>query len=655
MEDVRTHVGLRRVSEVVPARCGTWAVAVVSELDAEEGAYRRALWRVDLETPGAPVRLTRGPSEAHTPRFRSDGTLAFLSNRPREKGDDLEAPGAVQVWAFPSTGGEPEPLTDEPLGVTDFRFARQAEVLVLWTARLPDVDEDAWRETAVRRGKQGPSGQRYTSMPVRFWDHWRPEARPVLVVHDAAGRRLLTPDAVAEYEHVAWDVAPDGTWAVLTHHEVGPDRITDSRLDRIDLASGERTVLVAEPRSQLLFPFISPDATQVTYARHRRVDGHYPYFEAAVVGADGQGARVLAEDWDLAGHPHGWLDDHTTLLLVAQDGQCAVHALDVETGERVRRTHQAAWAGIEATRGGRIVGLRSDLLHPPEVHVLEPDGTVRCPATLAGEGSLADRVAWSSHRTCVDDGSEVQWFLVRPRGRDEVLPGLIWVHGGPISSWQDTWHWRWNSALFALEGYALCLPNPRGSTGFGHDFAQGIWNNAWGGACYQDVMAVTADFVARDDVDADRVGLMGGSFGGYMANQVGATTDRFRCLVSHAGLFDFTAFYGATDFPAWWGWQLGCDPYSDRDRFERWSPSRGLSRWKTPTLVVHGERDFRVPVGEALALFEGLQLHGVASELLIYPDEGHWILKPENIVSWHQHIFRFLADHLRPETSDGRG
>jgi dipeptidyl aminopeptidase/acylaminoacyl peptidase len=161
-------------------------------------------------------------------------------------------------------------------------------------------------------------------------------------------------------------------------------------------------------------------------------------------------------------------------------------------------------------------------------------------------------------------------------------------------------------------------------------------------------MAVADALAARPEVDAGRIGAAGGSFGGYMANWIGASTDRFGCLISHAGLYDLTSFHGVTDYPAWFSIEMGTHPWQDTATFERYSPHRGIGAWKTPTLIIHGERDFRVPIGEALALFEGLRAHQVPAELLVYPDENHWILKPRNIVDWYRRFIGFADRWLRP-------
>jgi dipeptidyl aminopeptidase/acylaminoacyl peptidase len=225
---------------------------------------------------------------------------------------------------------------------------------------------------------------------------------------------------------------------------------------------------------------------------------------------------------------------------------------------------------------------------------------------------------------------------------------LLWIHGGPIGMSGDAWHWRWNPLLAVAAGYTVVQPNPRGSTGFGQEFVQGIWGNVWGDQCFKDIMAVTDALAQRADVDASRIMAMGGSFGGYMTNWIGTQTDRFKCLVTHASIVTMANFTGVTDDPAFWYMFMGGEnPYSDMLAFDRYAPIRHISNWKTPALIIHGEQDYRCPVSEGLMLFEALQYHGVDSELLVFPDENHWIMKPKNIVAWYDNVLRFVGTHMK--------
>jgi dipeptidyl aminopeptidase/acylaminoacyl peptidase len=372
--------------------------------------------------------------------------------------------------------------------------------------------------------------------------------------------------------------------------------------------------------------------------------------------ASGAGA-ALAPDWDAWPVPQTFTPGGDAVLALADhQGDVPVFRVDVENHAVTRLTAREAGGCHDGVRplpdGSAVVGTRHRLLHPPEPFLcdLREGSTPRLLASLSGfsEADGAEIARWEPMSARSDDGADVHSFVVLPVRGQGKRPALVCIHGGPVASFHDGWHWRWNPLIPASAGFAVVMPNPRGSTGYGQAFVEGIHNNTWGAACYQDVMAATEAAAARPDVDGARMGAMGGSFGGYMSNWIGVSTDRFRCLITHASLFDLTAFYGTTDYPAYMTFEFGTEPYRDRAAFERYSPARFVSRWKTPTLVIHGERDYRVPIGEALALFEALRAHGVESELLVFPDENHWILKPRNIEVWHQAVLAFAARHLEP-------
>jgi dipeptidyl aminopeptidase/acylaminoacyl peptidase len=223
---------------------------------------------------------------------------------------------------------------------------------------------------------------------------------------------------------------------------------------------------------------------------------------------------------------------------------------------------------------------------------------------------------------------------------------VVKIHGGPLSSWTG-WHWRWNPHVFADAGCAVLMPDPGLSTGYGLDMVRRGWGR-WGEEPYTDLMAITDAVAARDDIDADHVAAIGGSFGGYMANWMAGHTDRFAAIVTHASLWDLRGFHGTTDVGPEWERQMG-DPYTDAARYEAASPHHHLGRIATPMLVIHGSRDFRVPVSEALTLWTGLRRHGVEAHFLHFPDEHHWIAKPANIRLWNDTILAFLSHHLLGE------
>lgn len=660
--DAERLVGLLRVAAITPSPCGRWAALAVARLDADEAGYVHELWRVDLEDPAKPPRqLTRGPSDDRAPAFRSDGALGFLSNRSPsdgkpEEGDDERA----QVWILPAGGGEPLPLTDEPLGVQGFRFAARGDLLVVVAGVLPGVAHDRQREVAADRKKHGPTALHYARAPVRFWDHWLPEACPHLIAFDAGGgdRRDLTPGALREHRDAHFDLSPDGARVVVTHRRPGEDRLDDRGLLVIDAATrAER--LIAQPRTELEAPRFAPDGQRI--ACQRRVRSHERFGRVELWVFDGErdveGSPVTPE-WDRLPQLHGWDRAGRGLLATADDrGEVPVFRVDVaaRSVERISSAQAGGSHGQLAPRPGsdELIGLRHRLLHPPEPFRvrLEPGAEPELLARLSGfteeEGARIARV--ESLEATGARGDPVRAFLLRPAAHDPAgpqLPALLWIHGGPWGQWADGWHWRWNPLVPVSAGYAMVLPNPRGSTGVGQEFLEGVWGNSWGAECYADVMAVADRAAAHPALDGERMGAMGGSFGGYMTNWIGANTARFRCLVTHASLFSLSAFHGVTDSPPFWALQMGQTPYRDPESYDRYSPHRRIASWKSPTLVIHGERDFRVPISEALALFEALQAHGVESELLVFPDENHWILRPRNIRVWYERFLGFVGRHL---------
>ena len=638
-------IGMRRVSSAVPSPDGSYLVVAAERLDTESSSkYVSDLWRVPLDGSGRFEPLTRGKWNDRAPTFLHDGSLAFLSNRPTGVDDGHEK--RSQIFAFRPFGGDPEPLTDEPLGVMSYKAARDADVIALVAPVLlgtPDADQ---RKVLEERAQQGPSAILYEDMPVRFWDHWLPQQVPHLFVYRQGERVDLTPDARQELRRADWDLARDGSLVALNPSRPGTDRIDDQSAELIDTESGQRRVLASAERTWFSAPVFSPDGSRLAMVRHQRRDGTYGKSQLNVVEVASGAARELGRDIDAWLHPAAWTADGAEILcLAAWRTHAPVFAVDVESGA-VRRITAASAGGshhsVALAGGGRVVGVRSALLEAPHPFVcdLQTDSTPQSVANLADFAAEGFSVESCTVRST--DGADVQYTVVKRDGARTPLPVLNWIHGGPIGDWGDVWHWRWNSLVAASEGYLVVLPNPRGSTGFGQAFVEGIWNNSWGAQCHDDLVAVFDDVERRPDADAARTTAMGGSFGGYMTNWLGTQTDRFARLVTHASIFDLAAFHGATDLPSWWAYSFGIHPYEAREQFDRYSPMAHVANWKTPTLIIHGEKDYRVPVGEALALFEALRFHGVDAKLLVYPDENHWILRPKNIVSWYQAVFDFI-------------
>jgi dipeptidyl aminopeptidase/acylaminoacyl peptidase len=654
---VEDLIKLRRVSAVTPSPDGLWLAVTVQRLDRDGTKYVSDLWKVP--TDGSPAtQLTRGDSKEAAPCFRHDGALGFLSNRqPNEVKPDEDAEKRMQVWLMPADGGEPQQLTDEPLGVQGFKFAAKADRMVLFTPVLAGVAHDKQRETQAERAKKGTSARNYRRHPVRHWDHWlhqnpdRACTHFIMCTADAKNRVDLTPDATTQLAiepHL--DISDDGKRALIVRRTPGQDRVDDNSVVVFELDAGTSRQLPQGPYTDTDSARFSPDGQSI--AAVRAVRSPIDVVRPTLMLFDAQGnGRELAREWDHWPHIGDWTPDGKELLVSADDkGLVPVFAVDV-SANKVRllssRSVGGAHTDVVALPQGGLACIRSTLLDAPDCVVYDgkTEGTPKPLARLANY-SAREWAETESITTTSTDGVEIQSWITRPKG-GKKNPTLLWIHGGPITMAGDGWHWRWNSLTAVAQGYTVVQPNARGSTGFGQPFVQGIWGNVWGDQCYRDLMAVTDALEKRDDVDAARIMAMGGSFGGYMTNWIGTQTDRFRCLVTHASIVTMAAFTGTTDHPGWWYLEMGGEnPYEDPDGYDRFAPIRHIRNWKTPALIIHGEQDYRCPINEGLNLFEALQYHGVDSELLVFPDENHWILKPRNVVAWYENVLTFIAKHM---------
>jgi dipeptidyl aminopeptidase/acylaminoacyl peptidase len=424
-----------------------------------------------------------------------------------------------------------------------------------------------------------------------------------------------------------------------------------STLVRIDVETAERVTLAEDADADLDYPTVSPDGNAVAFVRETLSTPTQAPRVTLCIKRFGESSAELATGWDRWPASVTWSCDGSRLIVTADDaGRRPVFSVDPVTSEVTRLTDDDySYTDVHASPGGVAFALRSSYSAPPHPVRIDPDGSTTvlpCIEMPTLPGHLTESTA------STDDGATIRSWLTLPAG-DGQAPLVLWIHGGPLGSW-NTWHWRWNPWLLTAHGYAVLMPDPALSTGYGQDFIQRGWG-AWGFAPYTDLLAATDAACAHPRVDAMHTAAMGGSFGGYMANWIAGHTDRFDAIVTHASLWALDQFGPTTDGGYWWEREMTVE------MSEQNSPHRHVGAIATPMLVIHGDKDYRVPIGEGLRLWYELLARSAMPadddgngphEFLYFPTEGHWVLAPQHTKIWYQVVTAFLGRHLLGELAD---
>ncbi len=657
------YVRLKRVNGLRLSPDGTRLVAPVSGIAPDAKSFHSALWEIDVrpasEGGAEPRRLTRGVKGESTAGFLPDGSVLFTSARPDPDTEPEDKPRAA-LWLLPAEGGEARRVATRPGGVGAFTVARDSGLVAFSSATLP-ASQNGEDEAEARkaRSEAGVTAILHESLPVRYWDRdLGPDHPRLFAAEPPAGAeeplgepRDLTPDAGKALLNAQGALTPDGT-ALITPWDVPTGKGGHSSdLVSIDTATGERTTLLSREGYDLGSPLVSPDGRLVAYTLgfEGDYDGEPRDHQLWVLDRETGETSPVHPGLELWARDFAWSADSGSLFLVAdENGRRPVFRADLAQGTVTRITgDHGAYSELNPSPDGRhVYALRDAWDAPPAPVRLDAAATDGEPVRLNTPGSgLTMPGTLTEIETTADDGTRIRSWLVLPEEASDQAPAplVLWVHGGPYMSFNG-WSWRWNPWILAAAGYAVLLPDPALSTGYGQDMLRRAWGK-WGPRVFADVMSITDAAVARDDIDADRTAMMGGSFGGYMANWIAGHTDRFKAIVSHASLWGLDAFNGTTDYPPVWEHEFGT-PLEQPERYLLNSPHLHAPNITTPMLVIHGDKDYRVPIGEGLRLWRDLQLYGVESKFLYFPDENHWILTPGNAQIWYRTVFAFLDHHV---------
>lgn len=683
--NVDHFLALPRLSSLTISPDGTRLVTSVATVDQQGTGYTTALWELDPTGTNPARRITRSARGESGAVFTSDSDLLFLSARDQGDAPSGGSPGSgtdpvTALWRLPRDGGEAQMLVSRPGGVSAVLPAKDSETIIVTASVLAgSLSEDDDNERRQRRRNKKVAAVLHSGYPVRYWDHDLGPSEPRLFVleagnvpeDDADARwpattdvvpplqlRNLTPNAGVSLRETAAVMTGDGD-TIITGASIPLPR-GDSRtiLQAVDVVSGSSRVLLDTPSVDYSPGPISPDGKTLVVAVGTHTDPQTaPTHSLSLLALTGGAPVPLAPGWDRWPSPAGWLPDGSAVVLTADDdGASPIFVIDVATGEVRRLTEdQSAYTDVVISPDGHsLYALRSSYGFPPEpVRVETASGKVTALPAPAGRPLLPGTL--ERVEATAEDGARVASWLVLPPGasREDPAPLLLWIHGGPLGSW-NAWSWRWSPWLMAAQGYAVLLPDPALSTGYGQEFIQRGWGR-WGKEPYTDLLTATDSVCSRPDIDEGRTAAMGGSFGGYMANWVAGHTDRFNAVVTHASLWALDQFAPTTDVAAYWEKEMTAQMRTEN------SPHHSVTNIVTPMLVIHGDKDYRVPISEGLRLwYDLLSKSGLPADengntphrFLYFPDENHWILKPQHARIWYLTVQHFLACHLLGEDTE---
>ena len=635
-----------RVGAPAPGPDGTLAVAVTT-YDLEKNEGRGRIWLVPARD-GEPRPLTSPEHSSGDPAFSPDGRwLAFTRKDEKKK---------AQLHVLPLDGGEPRRITTLPLGVFDPKWLPDGSGIVFAAMVIKGHWTPEATAAEVERREKDPVKAHVTEERVyRYWDTWLTtgEVPHLFVIRpDGTGLRDLTPESEVWFDwmepHGQYDIAPDGGEVAYAGILFDAARsLLRSAIFIAPVAGGKPVCLTADHPASDAEPRYTRDGKSIVYGMQ-----HDPFFYADRVrlmayDRASKTHRALLEDWDLS--PAHWetATDGTVFLVAEQDARTSIFAWR-GTGEPRPVVRGGSAGGLTLAPDGRLLFTLQSLSQPPEVHACAADGQGLARLTRFTETATA-AFATGEVREMQFEGSQgetVQMFLVLPPGYEagKRYPLVQVVHGGPHGITPDAFHFRWNAHAFASPGYVAALVNFQGSTSWGQDFAKRI-QGGWGDLPYQDVMRATDALIASGLVDEKRMAAAGGSYGGYMAAWIAGNTDRFRCIVNHAGVYNLLSQY-ASDVTQGRAQSMGGEPWDGIEGIDRWNPARQAKGFTTPMLVLHGERDFRVPVSQGLECYGVLKAKGVPARLVYFPDENHWVLKPRNSILWHREVLGWLRRFL---------
>ncbi len=649
-------ISMHRLSEPQISPDGKWIAYTVATPNLDANHTSRDIWIVSV-AGGEPRQLTHGGSDTR-PRWSPDGQqLAFISGR-------IE--GNPQIFSMDIKSGAVNRITFLSTGADNQIWSPDGKTIAFVSSVYPDCTDEACNARRdAEKAKSKVKAHIYDKLLYRHWNAWWDGKRSHLFVVPAKGGtpRDLTP--AADYDVPPFTLggpeaiafSPDSREICFTANTDKDEALsTNGDLFTVPASGTSAPTRITLNPADDWGPVYSRDGMWIAYRSQLQPGYEADRWRLMLYSRKNRKETNLTEDFDRSVESYAFAPDSKTIYFTAEDqGEMPIYSIASTPGNSPKVVVNGNFNDeFDVSGDGRTLAFaRTSLTMPAEIFAANSDGrdvrqVTHQNAALLSQLDLAKPEAFWFEGA---EKTQVEGLMVRPPNFDvsKKYPALLLVHGGPQNAWTDAWGYRWNQQVMAAPGYVVLAINPRGSSGYGQKFTAEV-SRDWGGKANEDLMdGLEAAIAKYPFIDGSRVAAAGGSFGGYMVDWIATHTGRFKCLISHAGTYDSVSM-NATEELWFQEWEFGGAPWVNSDYYKKWSPSEfaaALGKYKTPTLVVGGELDFRVPYTQDLEFFTALQRQGVPSKLLIFPDEGHWVLKPQNSELWYKTFLNWLAEYLK--------
>jgi dipeptidyl aminopeptidase/acylaminoacyl peptidase len=654
--DVNALLKIARISDPRVSPDGKLVAFTVQTIDMDENRKPTGIWVVPVNG-GATRQITHQGLVNERPRWSPDSKrIAFVSNRG----------GTSQIWLMDADGGNPKQVTNLATEAGGVLFAPDGKHLVFTSSVYPECPDEACNSRRLEENKNSKVQARvYSALLYRHWSEWQTARRSHLFSVEVTGGKAidLTP---GDRDVPPFSLGGPDDYAISADSSevcfamnADPVQATSTNTDLfvVPMGGGEAKKITSSPAADLS-PLYSPNGRYLAWRGQSRPGYDADRWQLMVMERASGNAVNLTEPLDRSVDSFAWSPDSARLFYTDVDrGRQHVHVIPAAGGgSREVTSGNVSMDDMQFTPDGKtMIYTQQSGSSPAEIFRASSSGGPPVALTHLNDALLANYqlTQLEEHWVDVADNARVHTLLLKPPDfhEDRKYPVLFLIHGGPQGQWGEEWSYRWNAQVFAAAGYLVVMPNPRGSFGYGQRFTDDI-NADWGGKAYDDIMAVVDYAAGLPYADSSRMGAAGASYGGYMIDWMLGHTDRFRVFVSHAGVFDLRSMAGATEelwFPLW---EFQGMPWDNPDMYAKWSPSYFVKQFKTPTLVVAGELDFRVPYTQSLQLFTALQLQKAPSKLMVFPDEGQWVLKPRNSAFWYKNVLDWIGEWINKQPAN---